>query len=65
MKKTFPVNINGTIFYIDEDAYALLNTYLEQLKVAFKGPEGAEIVADIEARISEIFSETIASGAGS
>ncbi len=63
MKKTFPVNINGTIFYIDEDAYALLNTYLEQLKVAFKGPEGAEIVADIEARISEIFSETIASGA--
>ena len=24
MKKTFPVNINGKIFYIDEDAYKLL-----------------------------------------
>ncbi len=63
MKKSFPVNINGTIFYIDEDAYQLLNTYLEQLRSAFPGDEGKEIVADIEARISEIFSETIANGA--
>lgn len=64
MKKTFPVNINGSIFYIDEDAYQLLNTYLEQLRSAFPGDEGKEIVADIEARIAEIFSETIAGGAG-
>jgi len=64
MKKSFPVNINGTIFYIDEDAYQLLNTYLEQLRSAFPGDEGNEIIADIEARISEIFSETIANGAG-
>lgn len=64
MKKTFPVNINGSIFYIDEDAYQLLNTYLEQLRSAFPGDEGKEIVTDIEARIAEIFSETIAGGAG-
>lgn len=64
MKKTFPVNINGSIFYIDEDAYQLLNTYLEQLRSAFPGNEGKEIVTDIEARIAEIFSETIAGGAG-
>lgn len=63
MKKSFPVNINGTIFYIDEDAYALLNTYLEQLERAFPGQEGKEIVADIEARISELFAERLASGA--
>lgn len=55
MKKTFPVNINGTIFYIDEDAYELLNTYLDQLRRAFPGEEGAETVNDIESRISEIF----------
>lgn len=63
MKKTFPVNINGTIFYIDEDAYRLLSTYIEQLHQAFSGNEGNEIVGDIEARISEIFAEKIACGA--
>lgn len=63
MKKSFPVNINGTIFYIDEDAYTLLNTYLDQVGKAFPDPEGQEIVGDIEARISELFSERLASGA--
>lgn len=24
MKKAFPANINGTVFYIDEDAFELL-----------------------------------------
>jgi len=63
MKKTFPVNINGKIFYIDEDAYELLLNYLNQLRSAFSGTEGDEIVADIESRISELFDERIASGA--
>lgn len=63
MKKTFPANINGSIFYIDEDAYTLLNTYLEQLRKAFPGDEGMEISADIEARISEHFTERINEGA--
>lgn len=63
MKKTFPVNINGAIFYIDEDAYALLNNYLSQLRQAFPGDEGKEIVTDIEARIAELFSEIINGGA--
>lgn len=57
MKKNFPININGLIFNIDEDAYTRLNTYLEQLHNAFPGAEGSETVADIESRISEIFSE--------
>lgn len=63
MKKTFPVNINGSVFYIDEDAYNLLNTYLDQLRKAFPGAEGREIVADIEARIAELFGDIIARGA--
>ncbi|MCH5326422.1 MAG: PspC domain-containing protein [Duncaniella sp.] len=62
MKKAFPANINGKIFYIDEDAYNLLNDYLIQLRSAFPGEEGEEIVADIESRIREIFEETIEGG---
>lgn len=63
MKKTFPVNINGKVFYIDEDAYTLLQNYLAQLRSAFPDTDGEEIVSDIEARISELFDEQIASGA--
>lgn len=63
MKKTFPVNINGSVFYIDEDAYQLLNRYLDQLRKAFPGAEGKEITADIEGRIAEHFTERIDAGA--
>ena len=62
MKKTFQVNISGKVFYIDEDAYELLLNYLNQLKEAFSGAEGEEIVTDIENRISELFDERIAGG---
>lgn len=62
MKKSFPTNINGKIFYIDEDAYTLLQNYLSQLHSAFGGSEGEEIVSDIEARISELFDEKLSSG---
>ncbi len=47
MKRTFPTNIDGRVFYIDDDAYNVLNQYLSELRNAFKGEEGAEIVADI------------------
>lgn len=63
MKRTFPVNISGKVFYIDEDAYALLLNYLEQIRASFPGAEGEEIVNDIESRISEHFSERITNGA--
>ncbi len=63
MKKTFPVNINGSVFYIDEDAYNLLSTYLDQLYKTFPGKEGQEIIADIESRIAELFNERISNGA--
>ena len=57
MKKSFPANINGTVYYIDEDAYQLLDRYLKELHHTFTGETGAEIVADIESRISEHFDE--------
>ena len=58
MKKTFTINISGTIFHIEEDAYEILQKYLVNLKNHFGvGEEGKEIIADIEARIAEIFTE--------
>jgi phage shock protein PspC (stress-responsive transcriptional regulator) len=48
---------------MDEDAYQLLNSYLDNLKVCFRKEEGsAEIISDFEARIEELFSEKINSG---
>lgn len=58
MKKSFSVNIDGHIFNIDEDAYELLQSYLQQLSTAFgSGNDSDEIVSDIEARVAEHLSE--------
>lgn len=63
MKKTLTVNLGGTVFHIDEDAYRLLDNYLSNLRLYFRRQEGAEeIVNDIEIRISELFSEKITAG---
>lgn len=63
MKKTLTVNLGGTVFHIDEDAYRLLDKYLSNLRYHFKKENGAEeIVNDIELRISELFMEKINSG---
>ena len=63
MKKTLTVNLSGTVFHIDEDAYCLLDNYLDSLKLYFRSQkDGHEIVCDIENRISELFSEKIMAG---
>lgn len=63
MKRSLSANVDGQIFCIDEDAYNLLQDYLQQLKATFRGTEGEEIAGDIESRIRELFAEKIASGA--
>ena len=64
MKKTLTVNLGGTVFHIDEDAYRLLDNYSCNLKLHFRKEEGAEeIVDDIENRISELFQEKLSAGA--
>jgi len=56
MKKTIKINISGLVFHIDEDAYEILENYINRLKSKFRGTAGeSEIIADIEARIAEIF----------
>lgn len=62
MKKTFPANISGKIYYIDEDAYMLLQNYFTQLRNSFPGDEGREIVDDIEGRVAEIFEDKMVGG---
>ncbi len=60
MKKTFTINISGIIFHIDEDAYEKLQNYLGQIYKRFsQSEEGKEIIADIEARIAELFNDRL------
>ncbi len=63
MKKTLTVNLGGTVFHIDEDAYILLDKYLSNLRIHFMKDEGSdEILDDFEMRISELFNERIRLG---
>ena len=58
MKKNITINLCGRLFQIDEDAYELLQQYIESLRASFGKEEGGdEIVNDIEARIAELFDE--------
>lgn len=57
MNKTININLAGIIFHLDEPAYEFFKSYLKQVKQALENQDGgAEIIADIEARIAEIFS---------
>ncbi|MGW9686737.1 PspC domain-containing protein [Flagellimonas sp. 2504JD1-5] len=58
MNKTVNINLANTLFHIDDTAFNKLKRYLESLKRSFSGTPGSdEIIADIEARIAELFLE--------
>lgn len=58
MKKAIKINLNGSIFHIDEDAYEMLKKYLDAIGRHFSNKEeGEEILRDIESRIAELFQE--------
>ncbi|MEO1545224.1 MAG: PspC domain-containing protein [Bacteroidota bacterium] len=58
MNKTVNINLANSLFHIDDDAYNKLKRYLESVKRSFSGTAGSdEIIADIEARIAELFLE--------
>lgn len=62
MKKTININLAGTAFIIDENAYEVLHRYLENLKNRFGNTtERAEIMEDIEARLAEMFAQKLGS----
>ncbi len=60
MNKTIDINLANILFHIDEKAFNRLQRYLEAVKRSFQGTTGSdEIIADIEARIAELFQEKL------
>lgn len=60
MNKTVNINLANTLFHIDEEAYTKMRRYLESIKRSFANTPGSdEILADIEARIAELFHERL------
>ena len=58
MKKNITINMLGRLYAIDEDAYGLLQQYIDTLRSYFAHkPDGKEIADDIEARIAELFDD--------
>jgi phage shock protein PspC (stress-responsive transcriptional regulator) len=56
MDKTIKINIAGTLFQIDEEAFTILRDYLKAINTRFKNAQGGhETIEDIESRIAEIF----------
>lgn len=59
MKKTLTINLSGIVFNIDEDAYDVLQQYLDAVEKHFSGTDGKEILSDIESRVAELLSEIL------
>ncbi len=60
MNKVIQVNLGGIAFTFDDDAYELLDDYLDSLNGYFRGTPGCEdIMHDIEARLSELFTQNL------
>lgn len=58
MKKVVNINLAGTKFTIDEDAYHKLDKYLSTINKHFSSSSGFEdIMYDIESRVAELFLE--------
>ncbi|UKJ07699.1 PspC domain-containing protein [Solitalea lacus] len=62
MNKTIIINISGIIFHIEEDAYDVLKSYMNDIKRHFSAStDSFEIITDIENRIAELFTERLTS----
>jgi phage shock protein PspC (stress-responsive transcriptional regulator) len=60
MKRTIQINLAGTVFNIDDDAYEMLRDYLLNVERQFSGrTEGREVINDLEMRMAELFTERL------
>jgi phage shock protein PspC (stress-responsive transcriptional regulator) len=58
MNKVLNINLGGLPFTIDDEAYRMLENYLQSLHNHFRASEGyEEILNDIEARLAELIKE--------
>ena len=56
MDKTININLGGSMFQIEEDAFRTLRDYLQAINERLRNVEGGlETIEDIESRIAEIF----------
>lgn len=56
MEPTIRVSIAGMAFTLEQDAYKMVDDYLQALRAHFSNkPDADEIIADIEFRMSELF----------
>ncbi|SFT39374.1 phage shock protein C (PspC) family protein [Lishizhenia tianjinensis] len=63
MNKTISINLSGIIFYVEEEGYEKLKSYLENIRAQFKNSDEADMVLeDVELRIAEIFTERSSGG---
>src|SRR5687768_5242916 len=63
MNKTVTVNLGGTVFHIDDNAYESLIKYLNTIKSHFNADQSRdEIMQDIESRIGEMFRDRMKDG---
>jgi len=60
MKRTVQINLAGTIFNIDDDAYEVLFDYLGAVERQFtSATDGREVIHDLELRMAELFTERL------
>lgn len=60
MKRTTTINLAGMVYHIEEDAFQILQQYINDIKRVFSSQEGVdEMVYDIEVRIAELFQERL------
>ena len=58
MNKVLNINLGGLPFTIDDEAYRILENYLQSLHNHFRASEGyEEIMNDIEGRLAELIKE--------
>ena len=56
MKKAINITIGNLVFYIEDDAFTILDSYIESIKIYFATlPDSEDIVQDMESRIAEHF----------
>jgi phage shock protein PspC (stress-responsive transcriptional regulator) len=56
MDKTININVGGSLFQIDDEAFHILRDWLQELNKRFRNVQGGlETIEDIELRVAEIF----------
>lgn len=56
MDKTININLGGSLFQVDEEAFYVLRDYIQAINNRLRNvPGGPESIEDIESRIAEIF----------